>query len=163
MFHQLSPVQMPQILPPADIAADVPTLPMPTAPAADDATPDYFAYKHYPSYAALYAPTPDAPGPLRLRSSPDLSALADAPTACISTQQVFDLASDEACMTPGPVVPSDASPQREPSTGAKRASTPSTAPVKKARAAGERITTKDFVPPDVSGMSKREARLVKNR
>jgi len=28
---------------------------------------------------------------------------------------------------------------------------------------GERITTKDFVPPDVSGLSKREARLLKNR
>ncbi|KAL1745030.1 hypothetical protein HDZ31DRAFT_37256 [Schizophyllum fasciatum] len=28
---------------------------------------------------------------------------------------------------------------------------------------GERVTTKDFVPPDVSGLSKREARLVKNR
>lgn len=28
---------------------------------------------------------------------------------------------------------------------------------------GEKISTKDFVPPDVSGLSKREARLVKNR
>jgi hypothetical protein len=27
----------------------------------------------------------------------------------------------------------------------------------------ERISTKDFIPPDVSGLSKREARLVKNR
>ena len=27
----------------------------------------------------------------------------------------------------------------------------------------ERMSTKDFVPPDVSGLSKREARLVKNR
>ena len=33
---------------------------------------------------------------------------------------------------------------------------------KKARA-GERVSTKDFVPPDVTGLSKREARLVKNR
>ncbi|KAI1786617.1 hypothetical protein LXA43DRAFT_49216 [Ganoderma leucocontextum] len=33
---------------------------------------------------------------------------------------------------------------------------------KKARS-GERVSTKDFVPPDVSGLSKREARLVKNR
>lgn len=33
---------------------------------------------------------------------------------------------------------------------------------KKARS-GERVSTKDFVPPDVTGLSKREARLVKNR
>lgn len=31
------------------------------------------------------------------------------------------------------------------------------------RARGERISSKDFVPPDVTGLSKREARLVKNR
>lgn len=35
--------------------------------------------------------------------------------------------------------------------------------VKKGRGNGERITTKDFVPPDVTGLSKREARLLKNR
>lgn len=35
--------------------------------------------------------------------------------------------------------------------------------IPKKRAAAERISTKDFVPPDVSGLSKREARLVKNR
>jgi hypothetical protein len=34
---------------------------------------------------------------------------------------------------------------------------------KKSRACGDRISTKDFVPPDVTGLSKREARLVKNR
>jgi hypothetical protein len=34
---------------------------------------------------------------------------------------------------------------------------------KKPRASGERISTKDFIPPDVTGLSKREARLVKNR
>ncbi|OSC98777.1 hypothetical protein PYCCODRAFT_1447210 [Trametes coccinea BRFM310] len=45
---------------------------------------------------------------------------------------------------------------------AKRGSVgPSSAATKKAR--GERITVKDFVPPDVTGLSKREARLVKNR
>ncbi|KZS87599.1 hypothetical protein SISNIDRAFT_460774 [Sistotremastrum niveocremeum HHB9708] len=37
-------------------------------------------------------------------------------------------------------------------------------PQKKPRAErGERISSKDFIPPDVSGLSKREARLVKNR
>lgn len=39
----------------------------------------------------------------------------------------------------------------------------STMQLPKKRAVGERISTKDFVPPDVSGLSKREARLVKNR
>ena len=34
---------------------------------------------------------------------------------------------------------------------------------KKSRASSDRISTKDFVPPDVTGLSKREARLVKNR
>lgn len=42
-------------------------------------------------------------------------------------------------------------------------SLPVAGPSKRPRTGGERITTKDFVPPDVSGLSKREARLVKNR
>jgi hypothetical protein len=45
----------------------------------------------------------------------------------------------------------------------KRELSPVPSTTKKPRAAGERITTKDFIPPDVSGLSKREARLVKNR
>jgi hypothetical protein len=44
----------------------------------------------------------------------------------------------------------------------KRSASPDISQPKK-RAAGERISSKDFVPPDVSGLSKREARLVKNR
>jgi hypothetical protein len=36
-------------------------------------------------------------------------------------------------------------------------------PSKKPRVAHERVSTKDFVHPDVTGLSKREARLVKNR
>jgi hypothetical protein len=155
MFHQPSPAQVPQI-PSVDPAAL-------SAPAEEDAAPDYFAYKQYPTYAALYAPTADAPGPLRLRASPELSLAADAPAACISTQQVFDLVGHEAATTPQPIVPSELSPQVPASTGAQRASPPAPATTKKARSAGERITTKDFVPPDVSGLSKREARLVKNR
>ncbi|KAH7908942.1 hypothetical protein BJ138DRAFT_1156432 [Hygrophoropsis aurantiaca] len=47
--------------------------------------------------------------------------------------------------------------------GMKRSSTPAPGAIKKHRTAGERITCKDFIPPDVSGLSKREARLVKNR
>ncbi|TBU54112.1 hypothetical protein BD310DRAFT_105877 [Dichomitus squalens] len=48
-------------------------------------------------------------------------------------------------------------PAKRPSVGP-----PNCGSTKKARS-GERVSTKDFVPPDVSGLSKREARLVKNR
>lgn len=66
---------------------------------------------------------------------------------------------------PPPVVPSK---RPSPSAGSGApGSTSGTASAsasisKKARS-GDRITTKDFIPPDVSGLSKREARLVKNR
>ncbi|KAI0365938.1 hypothetical protein BV20DRAFT_1056078 [Pilatotrama ljubarskyi] len=57
--------------------------------------------------------------------------------------------------SPAPSAGSVVVPSKRPSVG------PTSAATKKAR--GERITTKDFVPPDVTGLSKREARLVKNR
>ena len=71
-------------------------------------------------------------------------------------QHTFSAASSSSSMSAGSVV-----------VPAKRASsvTPGAAGAsnaKKARA-GERVSTKDFVPPDVTGLSKREARLVKNR
>jgi hypothetical protein len=163
MFNQPAQLPMPQIL-----SADASLLsPVPAEPATlhTDETaalqmPDFFAYKHYPSYAALYAPTPDAPGPLRLRASPDLAASQEEPSACISPEQVFDLCGESMPATPEPIMH-----QAEDylSTGAKRASPEASAPSKKPRPAGERITTKTFVPPDVTGLSKREARLVKNR
>jgi len=53
------------------------------------------------------------------------------------------------------------SPQEEsPAGGVKR---PGVATISGTRKPRERISTKDFIPPDVSGLSKREARLVKNR
>ncbi|KAF9529671.1 hypothetical protein CPB83DRAFT_834816 [Crepidotus variabilis] len=48
------------------------------------------------------------------------------------------------------------------SCGSKRSASPGP-PVAKKRAVGERVASKDFIPPDVSGLTKREARLVKNR
>ena len=45
----------------------------------------------------------------------------------------------------------------------KRGLSPALPPPKKHRGTGERVSTRDFIPPDVSGLSKREARLVKNR
>lgn len=44
----------------------------------------------------------------------------------------------------------------------KREGSPSGVPATK-KVRGERISSKDFIPPDVSGLTKREARLVKNR
>jgi hypothetical protein len=108
---------------------------------------------------------------------------------CVATHQVFDL--PEGSSTPPPPPPASltpapssscpspkASPVARPmSVGppsesfidppktacAKRAADPSTNPAKKVRSSGERIRAKDFVPPDITGLSKREARLVKNR
>lgn len=67
--------------------------------------------------------------------------------------------------TPSPTSPTDldASESRHSSSApssAKRTSTAPTSSTKKPRAC---MSTKDFVPPDVTGLSKREARLVKNR
>jgi len=103
----------------------------------------------------------DSPEPpskkLRLSESPD-RLLDSEHQHCIPTQKVFDL--PEAPVPPSPSVdqlPSSANPLLSqkflaPNAGAKRT-----------RGSVERISTKDFVPPDVSGLSKREARLVKNR
>lgn len=103
---------------------------------------------------------------LRGRLSPDYSD--SEPQMCVPTHQVFDC-------PPAPVSPEPASEVAEPPARlsitvnppssvvpAKRASSATPSTSKKPRAA-ERVTTKDFVPPDVSGLSKREARLVKNR
>ncbi|KAH9888464.1 hypothetical protein C8Q73DRAFT_655547 [Cubamyces lactineus] len=129
---------------------------------------------------------PDTRKVLRSRMSPDESS-----EQCLPTHQVFDFVPDatpapqmsSAASTPesSPQAPPQPLPQRTashhtssfsaagspaPSAGsvvvpAKRPSVGPTTATKKAR--GERITVKDFVPPDVTGLSKREARLVKNR
>ncbi|KIK94772.1 hypothetical protein PAXRUDRAFT_827663 [Paxillus rubicundulus Ve08.2h10] len=92
------------------------------------------------------------------------------PQHCLSTRQVFDLSecvdipsSSSSDSTPPPL-----SCQLSLSVDggehlAKRPITSTIGGVKKPRGSGERITTKYFVPPDVTGLTKREARLVKNR
>ncbi|KZV99315.1 hypothetical protein EXIGLDRAFT_831645 [Exidia glandulosa HHB12029] len=63
-----------------------------------------------------------------------------------------------------PIVPSQASPnskKRASPSDESDGSAPSAA--KKPRVSAARIRAKDFIPPDVSGLNKREARLVKNR
>ncbi|KAK7057576.1 BZIP domain-containing protein [Favolaschia claudopus] len=91
---------------------------------------------------------------------------------CVPTHQLFDLDFPQQ-MSPSPSQsPSPAhhhlprlSISINPALAAqKRPATPDSAqaPVRR-RATAERISSKDFIPPDVSGLSKREARLVKNR
>ncbi|OBZ65878.1 hypothetical protein A0H81_14195, partial [Grifola frondosa] len=110
------------------------------------------------------------------RMSPD-TAEPEQQQLCLPTHQVFDFPAavpPQPEPSPSPECPSTALPADEshprlsisinPSAiPAKRASSSTLPSTKKVRASGERITTKDFVPPDVSGLSKREARLVKNR
>jgi hypothetical protein len=93
----------------------------------------------------------------------------DSEQLCIPTHQLFDFpeaASISSSSSPAPTSPPRLSitinPQTQPPQ--KRAGPgPEVGMTKKPRASGERIRSKDFVPPDVSGLSKREARLVKNR
>lgn len=102
---------------------------------------------------------------LKMRMTPD--SMPENDQLCIPTHQVFDF--PEVRNPPSPE--SSPSPQmksRSISIGSsiapsKREHSPSPSVTKKPRGSGERITTKDFIPPDVSGLSKREARLVKNR
>ncbi|KAF8911499.1 hypothetical protein CPB84DRAFT_1671792 [Gymnopilus junonius] len=137
---------------------------------------DNFTYAYYtlpPSPPSSEGSHPaDSPVPhqrmLKMPMTPDASA-----DLCLPTHQVFDFPAD----IPRPPTPPSRSPSlgadlksyltasqvsTPSSVGAKRSASPS-AVVPKKRAVGERISSKDFVPPDVSGLSKREARLVKNR
>ncbi|KAI0705320.1 hypothetical protein C8T65DRAFT_577756 [Cerioporus squamosus] len=145
-----------------------------------------------PALAALYDPfslpapavmpgsLPDTRKVLKGRMSPDVPS-----EQCLPTHQVFDFVPGSA-PTPmqmsSPASTPESSPQTAPqslpgalhtfsaaddssySVPAKRPSVSAPAgAAKKARSSGERVSTKDFVPPDVSGLTKREARLVKNR
>jgi hypothetical protein len=119
-------------------------------------------------YPTAYTPGMFTSDPLRLRASPESSSSED--SQCIPTWQLFEESSAsspvEQTSTPTPTPPVVAEEEEDDDatrTGAKRSSPSPVGPSKKPRAQIERITTKDFVPPDVSGLSKREARLVKNR
>jgi hypothetical protein len=133
---------------------------------------------NYPHYA--HPPSPpysvgsvDSTSPqptncaLGMRMSPDFAAEKD--QLCLPTHQVFELPLAPHT-PPSPISPT--SPDYHHlvlSPGAPAVKRPSSSvhhpmtATKKPRASGERISTKDFIPPDVSGLSKREARLVKNR
>lgn len=126
------------------------------------------AFSHYyvpssPSSSSHSSPVPTA-RMLKMRMSPDSAA--DQDQLCLPTHQVFDF--PERFSPPPPEKQERLSISINPSAVAasiasKRSASPTPSATKKPRSAGERINSKDFVPPDVSGLSKREARLVKNR
>lgn len=93
---------------------------------------------------------------LKSRLSPDSSS--DGEQLCMPTHQLFDIPATP--VTGRSPSPSFVGEQQSFSGGVKRQGTFTATGARKPR---ERISTKDFIPPDVSGLSKREARLVKNR
>ena len=104
---------------------------------------------------------------LEMRKSPGFTSASQRSQPCLPTHQVFPLPEANNPPSPESNSPSPQMPRRSlsisSSVPSKRDLSPGPVVSKKTRGAGERITTKDFVPPDVSGLSKREARLVKNR
>ena len=135
-------------------------------------TLNYPHYSHPPSppysVGSVGSTSPQPPNrALGMRMSPDFTSETD--QLCLPTHQVFELPLAPPT-PPSPVSPTSPDyPHLDLSPGApavKRPSSPehlSNTTTKKPRASGERVSTKDFVPPDVTGLSKREARLVKNR
>lgn len=130
---------------------------------------DSFNYNYYslpPSPHPIGSTRANSPIPtscmLKMRMSPD--ATCESEQLCLPTSQVFDYPSSH-CPSPSSSMKNSSLPTLTISGQAlsKRSASPPPAGIKKARASGERIHSKDFIPPDVSGLSKREARLVKNR
>lgn len=141
-------------------------------------TTETFQYSYYnlppspPNSIGSYST--DSPMPtsrmLKMRMSPDTAS--DSEQLCLPTHQLFDC--PEVVQPPTPTSPSSPTSERDPTTifikdadnsaVLKRSASPApSVGSKKARSVGERINSRDFIPPDVSGLSKREARLVKNR
>lgn len=137
------------------------------------ASPDNFAYAYYTplSPASSQDDSPvQASKMLKMRRSPDSSN--EPESLCMPTHQVFDLSEPQSADSPASgaaPTPSDApatahpADMSGPSTASKRSASPSPGVCKKRATGNERVSSKDFIPPDVTGLSKREARLVKNR
>ena len=116
---------------------------------------------NYSYYTTSTSPSDTDSPQSMLKVKPSLDS--DPELLCLPTHKVFDLPEVHPLSPPTaeqrPSLPvSDALPP----SAVKRSASP-TPSVTKKRAVGDRINSKDFVPPDVSGLSKREARLVKNR
>lgn len=130
-----------------------------------------FNYSYYlpsspPDSEGSHSPASSVPTSKMLKMSMTTDGAAEMEQLCLPTHQVFDIPEDQVSCPPSrsPSLPSDTSSSDTSirSCGAKRSASPAPTLPKK-RSVGERINSKDFVPPDVSGLSKREARLVKNR
>ncbi|EED82611.1 predicted protein [Postia placenta Mad-698-R] len=133
----------------------------------------FYAPQAMPVPATAYMPTIYAPQPQRVLKSSRMSTPHGdkEQTLCIPTHQVFDIPPNAPVPSPSPS-PSPAPEQQlqprlsisiNPSTVPQKRPCSSAGSTSKKVRGGERTSTKDFVPPDVSGLSKREARLVKNR
>ncbi|KAJ7647691.1 hypothetical protein FB45DRAFT_782590 [Roridomyces roridus] len=140
------------------IAHDAPLL-SPTEYSHYSPTQDVFSYNH-PYYSLPPSPptsvdSSDSPVPKRMLKLPANDSL-----HCMPTHQLFDFAqvSPSSEAPPSPGAHPRLSISINPSACKREASEEACAPRKRAT-----ISSKDFVPPDVSGLSKREARLVKNR
>ncbi|TRM69118.1 hypothetical protein BD626DRAFT_562913 [Schizophyllum amplum] len=132
--------------------------------------PNFFQYPPS-SPSSFSASTTDSPGGSTssgvrmLRLSPDTSDSEQ--QLCMPTSQLFEFPQQASIppAAPSPTSPADEGRYQE--VTLKRSASPDSIPPQSAiqtkKRTGERVTTKDFVPPDVSGLSKREARLVKNR
>ncbi|KAH8994441.1 hypothetical protein EDB92DRAFT_2113268 [Lactarius akahatsu] len=134
-------------------------------------TLNYPHYSHPPSppysVGSVGSTSPQPPNrALGMRMSPDFTSEKD--QLCLPTHQVFELPLAPHT-PPSPVSPTSpdyshlALSPGAPAVKRPSSPDPSNTSAKKPRASGERVSTKDFVPPDVTGLSKREARLVKNR
>ncbi|TFK23163.1 hypothetical protein FA15DRAFT_476202 [Coprinopsis marcescibilis] len=170
MAHQPPALSMSQI-----IACDAPLLsPVTVSDSwdAQDAPLANFNYSYYNLQAnSSHLATASAEAQaklLKMRMSPEDPKDADQEPLCLPTSQVFELEasspsrasselSDQASVLDSlPHLDLDAAL----STASKRSASPASGVAPKKRAT---MTSKDFIPPDVSGLSKREARLVKNR
>ncbi|KAF4620826.1 hypothetical protein D9613_000870 [Agrocybe pediades] len=159
------------------IASDA--LSSPIDPAWEQQHPLYSPTQDSFPYPAYYPSPPHSDGesPLPPSSMLKMRSTSD-PDFCLPTHQVFDF--PEVARPPTPPSRSSSLLMMDTkehlrtaratendsdtmsSCGSKRSASPAPSAPKK-RAVGERISSKDFIPPDVSGLSKREARLVKNR
>ncbi|TEB30315.1 hypothetical protein FA13DRAFT_1710364 [Coprinellus micaceus] len=153
------------------IAVDAPLLSPVAVPDAWDHTFPASGDASFPYYMPPLSPASeldDAPSTmLKMRRSPD--AQPEHESLCISTSQVFDLADSPPAQSPLPTMAPELverASSRPPvyptvamalaSSGSKRSASPTPSVCKK-RATAERVSSKDFVPPDVTGLSKREA------
>lgn len=119
----------------------------PDMPLADGSTGSFMAEWEQCQYTLPSPPPSEMSSPslsaalLKARLTPDYDM-------CMSTSQVFDM---------------DDSSSQDDYLGAMQMGDSASLVAADGTAAKKSRYTKDFVPPDVSGLSKREARLVKNR